>query len=404
MGVLRNSLAVIALGISVGTAPGQIDSTKRELIQLGYNQPLEGHAPLSAYAFYYLNLPEFLRTNFTLRLTVAPVYLDSELGIRQALGPYTDVGLGLAGGGFADSYYQFLRGKYWPEQSFIGYGGGGSANLYQRFNPHRAIPLSGIFRAEVHSSFYARDSRTAHTFTLPPDHATVAFRTGLRYGGQEPLISPDLAMELSAWEETLVRTETGLYGFNDRRLEQYSHLFWGRALFAYTLPEYKHRFALNLTLGGSVDADRLSAYRLGGILPLAAEFPLSLPGYFFQEFSARRFALIGGNYSLPLDHRHLWTLNAVAATAAVDYLHDLSQDDPWLSGVGGGFGYRSPAGTWQILLGYAYGINAIRSGGVGAHSVGFQLQFDLERAHTPLFDPGDHPIRSRGLQQLFHLK
>jgi hypothetical protein len=54
----------------------QIDPVKRDLIQFGYNQPLEGRAPLAAYAYYYRNEPDFLRTNMTLRLAVAPVYLD----------------------------------------------------------------------------------------------------------------------------------------------------------------------------------------------------------------------------------------------------------------------------------------------------------------------------------------
>src|SRR2546430_14482424 len=70
----------------------QIDPAKRELIQLGYNLPLEDSGPLNAYAFYYLNVPHFVRTNFTLRLAVAPVYLDSELGISRLLGPHTDLG------------------------------------------------------------------------------------------------------------------------------------------------------------------------------------------------------------------------------------------------------------------------------------------------------------------------
>src|SRR4051812_24469231 len=84
-------------GASVSEA--QIDPAKRELIQLGYNLPLEGSGPLSAYAFYYLNLPQFVHTNLTLRLAVAPVYLDSELGISQAFGEHTHLGLGIAGGG-----------------------------------------------------------------------------------------------------------------------------------------------------------------------------------------------------------------------------------------------------------------------------------------------------------------
>ena len=40
--------------------------------------------------FYYLNVPHFYRTNLTLRLALAPLYLDSELGIQHAIGPQTD--------------------------------------------------------------------------------------------------------------------------------------------------------------------------------------------------------------------------------------------------------------------------------------------------------------------------
>jgi len=75
----------------------QIDPVQRDLVQLGYDQPFEGRSPIGAYAFYYHNQPDFLRTNVTLRLAVAPVYLDSELGFTGLLGPNTDVGIGLAG-------------------------------------------------------------------------------------------------------------------------------------------------------------------------------------------------------------------------------------------------------------------------------------------------------------------
>jgi len=67
-------------------ASAQIDPVRRDLVQLGYNQPLEGRAPLAAYAFFYHNQPDFLRTNITLRLALAPVYLDSELGFVHGLG------------------------------------------------------------------------------------------------------------------------------------------------------------------------------------------------------------------------------------------------------------------------------------------------------------------------------
>src|SRR5258708_1838900 len=94
-------LIVLFPGILLpGAAVAQIDPVKRELIQFGYNQSIEGEAPVSAYAFYYYNQPDFLsHSNLTLRLAIAPVYVDSELGISRLLGPNTDVGIGLAGGG-----------------------------------------------------------------------------------------------------------------------------------------------------------------------------------------------------------------------------------------------------------------------------------------------------------------
>ncbi len=111
-------LLVLASCLWPFAARGQIDPFKRELIEVGYNAALEGHAPLSAYAFYYRNQPDFLRTNLTLRLAVAPTYLDSELGIRHALGENTDLGIGVAGGGFADSYLEIRPGNVFPQRVF----------------------------------------------------------------------------------------------------------------------------------------------------------------------------------------------------------------------------------------------------------------------------------------------
>src|SRR5437764_14714350 len=102
---LQRMMVGMLAALSAGSpCQAQIDPSKRELIQLGYNLPLEGSGPINAYAFYYLNLPQFVHTNLTLRLAVAPVYMDSELGFARALGEYTDLGVGLAGGGFADTY------------------------------------------------------------------------------------------------------------------------------------------------------------------------------------------------------------------------------------------------------------------------------------------------------------
>jgi hypothetical protein len=383
----------------------QIDPMPRRMVQLGYNAAFQGHAPISAYAFYYHNQPAFLRTNLTLRLAIAPTYLDSELGISGAISPNTDIGIGIAGGGFADSYDEIRGGTYLPRESFIGHGGETSLSLYHCFNPGQQIPLSGVLRGIAHYSVYDSDNSTASDFALPDHHASFGVRTGLRWGGMEPVLFPSLAMELSVWYEGQYRTGAGRYGYpsgpdsaGDRRLRETSHLFWTQALLAYTFTNSGQGFYINLTAGTSIDADRFSAYRLGALLPLVSEFPLSLPGYYFQEISAKQYVMLGGNYTVPLDGKGRWNANIVAATAGVDYLPGLEQEGHWHSGVGGGILYRTS--SLKVMIGYAYGIDAIRSNGRGAHSIGILTQLDLEKAKGLIFD-SRQPNRWRGFQRIF---
>lgn len=382
----------------------QVDPEKRQLFQLGYNQSLQGLGPVAAYAFYYLNQPDWPREGQTLRLAVAPVYLDGELAFREALGPQTHLAFGAAGGGFADGQSEVRGGKFIKEESFNGHGGEVSTSVYHLFNPGAQIPLNAVLRLAGHYTDYERASRTAAGFVLPADTGTLRARAGLRWGGREPLLTPNAAMELSAWYEGDFRANSGRYGLaGDRVAEPQSHLCWARALFAYTVPERGDYFSVSFTSGTSLNADRLSGYKLGAALPMSAEFPLSLPGYYFQEITARQFALVGGQYTLPLDARKRWSVTGYAATAVVDYVGGMSQPGDWHTGVGGGLGYASANKVWEITLGYAYGVDAIRSGGRGAHTVGLVAQYDLEarrtRAKTPEPDVG--PEKSRGLERLF---
>ncbi len=376
----------------------QIDPVKRDLIQLGLNEAFEGHAPFAGYAFYYHNQPDFLRTNLTLRLALAPVYLDSEFGFVGGLGPHTDFAIGLAGGGFADSYNEIHGGTYYPSQSFEGSGGEISASVYHLFNPADQIPLNLILRGTAHYSTFARADSTSPAFQLPEDRGEFSVRTGLRWGGIEPTLFPALAMELTVWYEGQFRTASGTYGFNgDRAVEDQSHLFWAEAALSYTLPKSQQNFDVRLMAGTSVDADRFSAYRLGGSLPLVSEFPLSLPGYYFQEISARQFVLLNANYLLPLDKSQRWNLNVNASSTVVDYLPGEGQPGNWLSGVGGGILYRAPSDRFKIMVAYAYGVDAIRSQGRGAQSIGLLMQWDLRPTHGEGFHPA-HPNHWRGWQ------
>ena len=142
----------------------QIDPVQRDLVQLGYNQAFEGHQPLAGYAYYYHNEPDFLHTNVTLRYALAPVYLDSQIGFVGALGPHTDLGVGLAGGGYADSYNEVRGGKFYPSESFDGDDGEMSLSVYHLFNPQDLIPLNLVVRATGHYTVYERDDTTASNF------------------------------------------------------------------------------------------------------------------------------------------------------------------------------------------------------------------------------------------------
>ncbi len=382
----------------------QIDPVERRLVQLGYNQSVEGHGPIAGYGFYYHNQPHFLKTNLTLRLSVAPIYLDSELGFSELIGPNTDWAVGLAGGGFAHTYSEVRGGRYLRDESFTGHGGEISTSLYHRFNPQREIPLSLIVRGSVHRFIYVRDDNTAADFLVPDDRTALHLRTGLRFGGQEPSLTEPLAMELSLWHESQFRTDSGPYGFaGDRSVEPNSHLFWTRGLLKLTF-ENEHLVEATLTAGTSVEADRFSAYRLGGVLPFASEFPLSIPGYYFQELSAERFVLLNGQYSFPITPQRNWRLTAFAATGTVDYLDGLGQPGHWNSGIGGGLSYISPRGAWMASVIYGHGFDAIRSHGRGANQVGLLFQYDFDakaRGKSRFFMPGVSPYRSRGGEQLF---
>ena len=76
------------------------------------------------------------------------------------------------------------------------------------------VASGAILRSFAHYTTYEPDSVTAPGFTLPPDHATLHVRTGLRWGGREPLMLPSLAMELSAWYEGQYLIDAQRYGFN----------------------------------------------------------------------------------------------------------------------------------------------------------------------------------------------
>ena len=357
----------------------QIDPEHRNLLQLGYDQPLTGQGPQGLYAYYYYNNPEFFRTNQALRIAIAPGYADGELGFKQLISPSTDVGIGFYGGLFGDNYYEVRQGRYLKGESFDGHGGGAALSVYQLLDPGMLIPLSVVARGGFRYSTFHDTDNTDDNFKLPEDRTTAFVRTGIRFAGKEPILYPDLGLEVSVWFERQWRSGTDPYGFSsERTVAAQSDLFWAYAGLNYAWTNIGHQFSFAVTLGGSSDVDRFSAWRLGGVLPLVSEFPLVLPGYYYQELTAKRFVHFYASYLIPLDHAHRFQLRLEAASARLDYLDKFEQNRDWQTGVGGGVSFTPKSQVCRIILRYGYGIDALRKGKRGASSVGVLLQYDFE--------------------------
>jgi hypothetical protein len=383
----------------------QLDPEPRRLIQIGFNQPLEGRSPISGYGFYYYNNPNFIDTNMTLRLAIAPIYIDSELGFKNVFTDHLDLGVGFAGGGFADTYSEIRGGKYLPQESFTGHAAEVTASAYYRLNPDWRVPAWWIGRLILHHSIFDRDGATDQNFNIPDDFSTVRIRNGIRLGGREPNLNSPLAFELSLWYEAQIRDQTQKYGYaDDREVKQASHLFWARGLLKYTFEKSQQYFDLNMVLGATLDADRFSAWRLGGILPFVSEFPLSIPGYYYQEISADRFWLMNGEYSFPFTPQKNWRIDLYGAMAVVDYLPGQEQPDNWHAGLGAGITYASPRGAWLASLVYGYGFRAIRHGEYGADQIGLLFQYDFDavnRYRFRRFEPHISPYSSQAGERIF---
>ena len=374
--ILRALCALIAFAAS--TACAQIDPDARQLLHLGVNAPLNGNGPKGAYAFYYWNMPNIPTTNEVLRLAIAPTYIDSELGFKSLLGPNTDFAVGGAGGAFANSYTEVRQGIYYKDQSFDGYSAGLSASIYQLLNPGGMIPLSGILRETVTYNSWVEGGQTAENFVLPGNQPILTTRVGFRWGGKEPVLTPTLAMEVSAWYELEKRTDPGDYGYNnDRHLNSTSQRLFARTQMHFTTFHDQHYVVAGLQGGAAFDSDRLSCFRMGGVLPYTKEFPLEIPGYYFQEISAQDYGLAYVRYAIPFGPAKSWSVGAGYTIAVVKYQEGMGQPGSINSGIGSVIGYSAPSRKWKILGIFGYGFQAERSDGRGGYSLGCAFQYNF---------------------------
>jgi hypothetical protein len=371
------------LTLATCSVQAQLDPDARQILHIGANASLTDPGPLGAYAFYYWNMPSFPTTNQILRLVIAPGYVNSELGFKGLLGPLNDVGVGAFGGLFAENYSEVDGGKFYKNQSFQGDDVGVNASLYHRFNPTQMIPLTGVLRETFDYDMYQKNNDTASFFSVPGNTPVATTRAGFRWGGKEPVLAPTLAMEVSGWYELAYAGNDGGYGyFDDRSQAQTTQRFFGRAFVNYTTLKYQHYIVASLQGGGSADADRLSCYRLGGMLPYTKEFPLTIPGYYYEELSARDYGLANVTYAIPFGPDRRFYVIGQGAAALVNYVDGTGQSGAFNSGIGGGLGYAAPSKRWKCYGLFGYGFEAQRESGRGGYSLG--IAFDYNFGSTKL--------------------
>jgi hypothetical protein len=380
----RHLLAGITLLTLIGfAAQAQIDPAPRQLLNLGVDSSLHDQGPMGAYAFYYWNMPNVPTTNEVLRFAIAPVYIDSDLGFKNLLGDHTDLAVGAFGGLYANNYQEVDAGDWKKDQSFDAANAGARVSIYHLLNPGGMIPLTLVARESVNYISFMDSGDTSDRFELPQNQPILTTRAGFRWGGTEPVLTPKLAMEVSGWYEMDNRTDSGSYGYNDsHRLESVTQRIFGRIQFHYLTLETHNYIIFSLQGGVNLNPDRLGCFRLGGMLPYTKEFPLIIPGYYFQELSAKSFGLVNLYYGVPLDSARNWHWFGTGAAAVVDYVDGTGQPGAFNSGVGTGLGYTAPSRRWKLLSEFGYGFEAERSNGRGGYSLGFAFQYNFGAIET----------------------
>ena len=354
--------------LAAAPARAQRDPEPRAYVEVGTEAPLKGNAPITGYAFFLWNRPNFPEQDQYLRVVVAPTYLLTEF--LQDHWPYGRhaVSIGLTGGGIRFGHEEFRNGRYKEAESFWGHGAEVPLSYYAGTKLFEKLPLEGQIRVTPAFVVYQQAFDTADRFELPPDTGLVTGRVGLRLGGVPPELLPEVALEASAWYEATYRTETGTFGFPERpeHLESLSQRAWGR-LAAVISPADGHTVDVFLTAGFSRDADLLSSFRLGSALPFRSEFPLILHGYFVEEVFAKRFWLLNASYRFPAwPGSRKVTIRVGGDIAGVDYIDGHRLPREHLRGVGADLSVTvTPRVT--VVVGYGYGFDAPRNGGFGGH-------------------------------------
>ncbi|HXT01929.1 MAG TPA: hypothetical protein VN915_14735 [Elusimicrobiota bacterium] len=399
--MLRALLASAVFLALAAPARAQIDPQRRVLLLGGYEQGLLAPGPVAPYAYAYMNVPEVAGSSSALRLVVAPVYVDSEMGFLNVIGKHADAGVGFSGGGYAFGQTEVRRGDEKRGESFTGHGGGPSLSLYPKLGKIGPVPINGYLRGAASWADYRRNYATAPEFVLPPNEWTGILRFGIRAGGRPPGLDQAPSGEVSVWYEARDREHGGAYGYNgDRVAERATHLYWTRLLFAYDFPDDR-RLGVDMNFGAGTGVDRFSAYRVGGMLQNNAEFPMSVPGYFSQEIAAEKVAHVWLRFGKSLTNERRIVFNWFAGGAVIKPVPTTDAGGAQHAGVGMGVEFlpKREGGALRGMLSFGYSPTAVRGDHRGGEGVALSMELNLGTTPPPS-GPSRLPDTQGGLRWL----
>jgi hypothetical protein len=177
---------------------------------------------------------------------------------------------------------------------------------------------------------------------------------------------------------------------NDRHLNNTPQRLFARTQIHFTTFHDQHYVVAGLQGGAAFDSDRLSCFRLGGVLPYTKEFPLEIPGYYFQELLARDFGLAYARYAIPFGPHKSWSVGAGYSIAAVKFQEGMGQAGAINSGLGRVIGYSAPSRRWKVLGIFGYGFQAQRRHGDGGYTLGCAFQYNFGKTKLSSDEAYEH--------------
>ncbi len=366
-------LAVAILFLINQAVFAQVDVERRRTVilqtELGaYHSDEE----LNAFGYYWYNQNNFPWTNSALRVIFAGIFVDSELSIFLPSSTNTAVGIGGGGGLLLDSVTPYNMGKYVAKTSFYGDAVNIRGFINQTIPNPSPIPINVRATYGVAGSFYRKTSDTKN-FDLPDDMLVQFVGAELRVGGIEPGLTSVRGAELYLSAD--VNYRTGFDGFgpvaaNYPQHSEYERLFGS---LGGKIPIGPTVLFPRIAGGLGENLDQISAWKIGGNLVGVEPYAYMLHGYYTRELFASDFALGNLAWTFPICHKYGITGNLYADWALIKLTPPSSRDWDNYFGFGAAVGFRGP---WQVntLVGYGYGVNAVRRGDRGGHEISLALE------------------------------